>query len=267
MSDTPEELRERRREYRARPEVKIKTAAYNRAYASKFENKVKADARRASPESRAKKNEYTQAYAAQPKNKAKAISNRATPERKASEAEYSARPEIRARINEIAALPENKAKVAAYKRMHNALPDIQAKAAERRALPEYKAKKSKQASLPKSKEKSSARSRHRRATDPQYRIAGLLRSRLSAVLKNKQKHGSAVQLLGCTIPELVTHLEDQFTDGMSWESRGLWHIDHILPLSSFDLEDAKQLATACHYTNLQPLWAFDNWSKGSKVTQ
>jgi hypothetical protein len=49
---------------------------------------------------------------------------------------------------------------------------------------------------------------------------------------------------------------------MSWDNKHLWHIDHIIPLSSAKTED--ELKQLCHYTNLQPLWAADNIKKSNK---
>jgi len=102
-----------------------------------------------------------------------------------------------------------------------------------------------------------------RKTNVMYKLRDVLRSRLNRALKNNQKVGSAVRDLGCTIPELKQYLESKFQDGMTWENHGYWgwHIDHIKPLISFDLTDRQQLLEACHYTNLQPLWAKDNLNK------
>lgn len=100
----------------------------------------------------------------------------------------------------------------------------------------------------------------------EYRIANNLRSRLNQAIRNNAKAGSAVSDLGCTIPELKAYLESKFQDGMTWDnwSRKGWHIDHIKPLSKFDLNNLVQFKEAVHYINLQPLWAFDNVSKGAK---
>ena len=111
----------------------------------------------------------------------------------------------------------------------------------------------------------SANHRERYASDAIYKLAMILRSRLNTAIRNKSKCGSAVRLLGCSIDELLVRFEGLFTEGMTWANHGAWHIDHIRPLSSLDLEDPEQLAVACHYSNLQPLWAFDNLSKGGKA--
>ena len=52
---------------------------------------------------------------------------------------------------------------------------------------------------------------------------------------------------------------------MNWNNYSNWHIDHIISLSSFDLEDEQQQRLAVHYTNLQPMWWFENLSKGKKI--
>lgn len=100
--------------------------------------------------------------------------------------------------------------------------------------------------------------------DIQHHLRVILRNRLNDALGNEFKSGSAVRDLGCTIPELKFYLEGMFKAGMNWESWGEWHIDHIIPLSWFDLSDRNQLLKACNYSNLQPLWAKDNLKKNNK---
>jgi len=105
----------------------------------------------------------------------------------------------------------------------------------------------------------------RKQNNVNERLADSLRSRLYQAIKNSYKTGSAVRDLGCSIEELRIYLESKFQSGMSWNKRIEWHIDHITPLSTFNLEDREQLLKACNYSNLQPLWAKDNLSKGGKV--
>ena len=104
-------------------------------------------------------------------------------------------------------------------------------------------------------------------TDIQYKLSCRLRSRLRCALQGNYKSGSAVADLGCSIDELKMYLESKFQTDMTWDNWSYegWHIDHIVPLASFDLTDRKQLLLACHYTNLQPLWAIDNLSKGDSI--
>lgn len=121
----------------------------------------------------------------------------------------------------------------------------------------------------KNKHKRCAYQSRRYRDDVQRRMACVLRSRLSHAVKRSIKSGSAVRDLGCSMDEFIKYIESKFLDGMSWSNYGhkTWHIDHVVPLSSFDLADPDQLKKACHYTNLQPMWAADNLSKGSKLLQ
>ena len=75
---------------------------------------------------------------------------------------------------------------------------------------------------------------------------------------------STMELTGCELPFLKGYLEAKFTEGMTWENHGDWHIDHIQPCCSFDLKEEEEQQKCFHYTNLQPLWASDNLTKGGK---
>ncbi|HEC63733.1 hypothetical protein LCGC14_2751260 [marine sediment metagenome] len=107
--------------------------------------------------------------------------------------------------------------------------------------------------------------RERKKRDPMFKLVRNLRTRLYYAIKRNYKSGSAVRDLGCSISELKVYLESLFMSGMTWKNYGKWHIDHIKPLSFFDLADREQLIEVCHYSNLQPLWAIDNLRKGNKI--
>ena len=112
--------------------------------------------------------------------------------------------------------------------------------------------------------------RKKLSSDPAFAILHRLRARTSMAIreiKTAKKLCNTMQLVGCTTDELMLHLQSQFKPGMAWNNRHLWHIDHIRPCASFDLLDAEQQRQCFHYTNLQPLWAMENLSKGSKQMQ
>ena len=92
-----------------------------------------------------------------------------------------------------------------------------------------------------------------------------MRSRLCNYLKRcgVTKKNKTFEIVGCTPKFLKEHLENQFIDGMNWDNRSEWHIDHLVPLSSAKTKD--ELYKLCHYTNLQPLWAKDNLKKSNKI--
>ncbi|QCO12858.1 hypothetical protein D9623_33690 (plasmid) [Azospirillum brasilense] len=115
--------------------------------------------------------------------------------------------------------------------------------------------------------KVAAYQRMRRATDPAYRMKCRLSARLNAMLKDKGGR-KAEELLGFTRDQLMRHLERQFTKGMSWEafSRGEIHIDHIVPVSAFNITsvDDPDFKVCWALTNLRPMWKVDNIKKGGK---
>ena len=109
--------------------------------------------------------------------------------------------------------------------------------------------------------------KERMANDPAFKMACAMRSYVWKVLKTHSvaKKEKLNEYLGCDLPTLVKHLEDQFADGMSWANYGQWHHDHIIPVNAFDLSKEADRAKCFHYTNLQPLWAADNLSKRASL--
>jgi hypothetical protein len=104
---------------------------------------------------------------------------------------------------------------------------------------------------------------------PAGKLATLLRNTARRIAKlGNVTNQLKKDLLGAPIEFVRLHIESQFLPGMSWKNHGKhgWHIDHIKPISSFDLTDPEQVKKAGHYTNLAPLWAYDNWSKGAKTS-
>jgi hypothetical protein len=94
-----------------------------------------------------------------------------------------------------------------------------------------------------------------------------IRSRTSLFCRriSLDKNFSSTKSIGIDKEGLILYMESMFTDGMSWDNYGEWHIDHIKPLSTAKTpEDVIELT---HYTNLQPLWASDNLKKGKKYQE
>lgn len=107
--------------------------------------------------------------------------------------------------------------------------------------------------------------KERRKTDINFKLTCILRTRLCMAIRTDQKSGSAVKDLGCSVTFLKKYIESLFSNGMTWENYGEWHIDHKIPLSSLDLSNPFEFKKACHYTNLQPLWAIDNIRKADNM--
>ena len=98
---------------------------------------------------------------------------------------------------------------------------------------------------------------------PDVRLHRAIRERIRSMIKGKTKR--TFDLLPYTVEELMAHLERQFLKGMSWDNYGEWHIDHIVPLSSFRIEseDCPDVQIAWGLSNLRPLWGSDNLKKSA----
>lgn len=118
--------------------------------------------------------------------------------------------------------------------------------------------------------------KQKKQEDPCFKLACYLRSRLYKALRGNLKTGSAVADLMMSVSDFKKYLEERWYPNpetgemMSWENYGRpngklgWDIDHIIPLSAFDLTDPEQVKKACHYSNLRPMWAKQNISEGAR---
>jgi hypothetical protein len=106
----------------------------------------------------------------------------------------------------------------------------------------------------------------KRQKDTNYREAVRMRNLLRSAIRSETGISSIWKYVGCSRAEFRRHIEKQFTENMSWENWGQsgWHIDHIKPLSHFDMISEDQKALAFHYSNTRPLWSQENWSKGNR---
>ncbi len=109
----------------------------------------------------------------------------------------------------------------------------------------------------------------KRKTDSSFHV----RERLSSLVRyglcnrGKQKGGSAWKALGYSPNDLALHLERQFLRGMGWHNRSEWHIDHIIPVSSFKYDSVHDegFLQCWALANLRPIWKKDNLSKSAKI--
>lgn len=144
--------------------------------------------------------------------------------------------------------------------------------AKKRLDPEWNAYQAKKAREWRSKNREAFNIRMRKyansryETDANFKLRALLRARVRSVLRRKgiRKTFSALDVVGCDVQFLRGYLEARFLPGMTWGNHGEWEIDHHVPCAEFDLRDEAQRKQCFHYSNLKPMWAAANWSKGAK---
>jgi hypothetical protein len=111
--------------------------------------------------------------------------------------------------------------------------------------------------------------RNRKASDPLYKLISNFRTAIYQVLKesNVEKNGHYFDILGYTPEELIVHLENQFTEGMTWDNYGEFHVDHKLPISYFNIKEIgdEEFMKCWCLDNLQPMWGEENIRKSNKL--
>ena len=121
----------------------------------------------------------------------------------------------------------------------------------------------------KNKDQNKKRLKNRLAKEPIFKLSANTRNIIWQSFKRAcngtyKKSDKTENILGCTIPKFIEHLQSLFTEGMTLENNGnceeCWHIDHKIPLASAVTEE--DIIKLCHYTNLQPLWSRENIKKG-----
>jgi hypothetical protein len=112
--------------------------------------------------------------------------------------------------------------------------------------------------------------RNRKATDPLYKLISNFRTAIYQVLKesNVDKNKHYFDVLQYTPDELINHLEKRFTDTMTWDNYGIWHVDHKLPITSFDIKEMgdEEFMKCWSLENLQPMWGEENIRKSNKLS-
>jgi hypothetical protein len=136
---------------------------------------------------------------------------------------------------------------------------------------EYKRKEKDKIYQSMHKKERNLRQKERRKNDLNFRLTQRLCASISDTVKNfkGKKLIHTHKLLGCSIQDFRQHIEKQFKPGMTWQNYGFygWHLDHILPCAHFDLKDLEQQKLCFHYSNYQPLWWNENFSKGAKILE
>jgi hypothetical protein len=110
--------------------------------------------------------------------------------------------------------------------------------------------------------------RKEHASNPRFAISARMRVLIHRGIGKGKAGLSWSKFVPYTLDELMRHLERQFLPGMTWENRGLWHIDHVVPVTAHEFSgpDDPEFKAAWALTNLQPLWALDNIRKNATRT-
>jgi len=163
-------------------------------------------------------------------------------------------PEVKIKLKKYRERPDRKIIAKKYQKIYYDIPTNKEKSRWYQRQEKYKIKKNKRHNI-------------RYKNDILYNLKNKMRGRLKIFfkLKNIPKRKSTMKIVGCSPQELKQHIEKQFDKNMNWGLvlNGEIHIDHDTPLDTAKTEE--DVYRLFHYSNLQPLLAKDNLSKGAKL--
>lgn len=112
------------------------------------------------------------------------------------------------------------------------------------------------------------RNKRLREENPSFAISERITAQIGQALRGRKAGRKWESIVGYGIDELMAHIERQFLKGMSWDNRADWHLDHVVPISSFTFTgpDDPEIRRAWALPNLRPLWAADNIRKSGSRT-
>lgn len=218
--------------------------------------------------------EYAGEYRKNNKEKIKVAIREHYHKNKEKYAEYAKKNEVKIKLRLKKWREDNKEKIAAFNKEYKQL--------NKERYQEYQKIYSKQYAID-NKEKinraQNAYMKRRKAEDPGFRTGTILRTRMRQLINEGKmtKHSASITefakfVVGLPQKEFLDYIEAQFYPHpitgkkMTWKNQGLrgWHLDHIKPVSKFDLTKWEEQLRCFHYSNIQPLWAEDNLKKSDK---
>lgn len=113
-----------------------------------------------------------------------------------------------------------------------------------------------------------------RSKSAHTKIKSNYRSRIGNAFRRARqgKKTKSYDLLGCDIATFISHLSSLFEPWMNFDNYGraskfkrTWNIDHVVPVSRFNLSDPEECKKAFHYTNTKPMEGIANSAKGDKL--
>lgn len=95
-------------------------------------------------------------------------------------------------------------------------------------------------------------------------LRNIVRNIINGVTKKPSK--KSLELIGCSQEQFKQWIEFNFIDDMSWDNYGIyWNLDHVTPVSSFDLTNEEEKKVCFQWSNTVPEIAKKNYEKFNKI--